>query len=115
MKLSIAAVATVFALSSPAFAQDHLNGSTLGQSQPGYNSGVPYPNPAAVDDPVPAAPDAAPDRAAPVDAGSAKVQGAATPKPRKKSSKSAKKAVPAKDKVTVTPTNSPSPGAASPH
>ena len=113
MKLSIVAVATVFALSSPAFAQDHLNGSTLGQSQPGYNAGVPYPNPAAVDDPEPAAPE--PERAAPVDASSAKVQGAATPKPRKKTSKSAKKAVAAKDKVTVTPTNSPSPGAASPH
>jgi hypothetical protein len=51
MKLSIVAVAAVFALSSPAFAQssssgDGLNGSTLGKSMPGVNAGVPYPNPA---------------------------------------------------------------------
>jgi hypothetical protein len=47
MKLSIVAVAAVFALSSPAFAQsstDGLNGSTLGKSMRGVNNGVPYPN-----------------------------------------------------------------------
>jgi hypothetical protein len=54
MKLSIVAVAAVFALSSPAFAQssssgDGLNGSTLGKSMPGANAGVPYPNPATTD------------------------------------------------------------------
>jgi hypothetical protein len=53
MKLAIAAVAAVLALSSPAFAQtgtsDRLNGTTLGQSQNGFSAGVPYPNPAATD------------------------------------------------------------------
>ena len=48
MKLSIVAVAAVFALSSPAFAQmgtsDGLNGATLGKSMRGVNNGVPYPN-----------------------------------------------------------------------
>jgi hypothetical protein len=48
MKLIIVAVATVFALSSPAFAQsfssDGLNGATLGKSMRGVNNGVPYPN-----------------------------------------------------------------------
>jgi hypothetical protein len=53
MKLVIVAVATMFALSSPAFAQsgssDGLNGSTLGKSMPGVNNGVPYPNTNATD------------------------------------------------------------------
>jgi len=48
MKLSIVAVAAVFALSSPAFAQsynsDGLNGANLGKSTRGVNNGVPYPN-----------------------------------------------------------------------
>jgi len=48
MKLSIIAVAAVFALTSPAFAQtgssDGLNGATLGKSMRGVNNGVPYPN-----------------------------------------------------------------------
>jgi hypothetical protein len=48
MKLIIVALATVFALSSPAFAQsgssDGLNGATLGKSMPGVYNGVPYPN-----------------------------------------------------------------------
>ena len=48
MKLSIVAVAAVFALSSPAFAQsynsDGLNGANLGKSMRGVNNGVPYPN-----------------------------------------------------------------------
>jgi hypothetical protein len=50
MKLIIAAAAAVFALSSPALAQDRdfstdgLNGSTLGKSMRGVNNGVPYPN-----------------------------------------------------------------------
>jgi hypothetical protein len=55
MKLSVVAVAAVFALSSPAFAQsgssdtfssDGLNGAMLGKSMRGVNNGVPYPNPA---------------------------------------------------------------------
>jgi len=47
MKLSIVAVAAVFALSSPALAQSGSsdNGLSLGTSQPGVNAGVPYPNP----------------------------------------------------------------------
>jgi hypothetical protein len=112
MKLSIAAVAAVFVLSSPALAQRLNGGEMLGQSQPGATAGVPYPNPAAMDDPAPAAAE----RTAPVESGGAKVQGAATPKPHKKSSKksaSAKTTAAAKDKVT--PTNSPSPGASTPH
>jgi hypothetical protein len=48
MKLSIVALAAMFALSGAAFAQsgtsDGLNGTTLGQSMRGVNSGVPYPN-----------------------------------------------------------------------
>jgi hypothetical protein len=47
MKLLIVAMAAVFALCSPAFAQsssDGLNGSTLGKSMRGVNNGVPYPN-----------------------------------------------------------------------
>lgn len=47
MKLSVVAVAAMFALSSPVFAQsstDGLNGSTLGKSMRGVNNGVPYPN-----------------------------------------------------------------------
>jgi hypothetical protein len=48
MKLSIVAVAAVFALSSPVFAQsynsDGLNGANLGKSMRGVNNGVPYPN-----------------------------------------------------------------------
>ena len=58
MKLSIVAVAAMFASSNLAFAQtgtsDGLNGATLGQSQNGFSSGVPYPNPGAAD-PTPAA------------------------------------------------------------
>lgn len=85
MKVSIAAVAVVFALSSPAFAQtgssDGLNGATLGQSQPGVNAGVPYPNTTATDNPNPAATD----RTAPVDSSGAKAKGAAAPKHRKDS------------------------------
>jgi hypothetical protein len=42
MKLSVLAVATAFALSGAAFAQ---NGLDLGSSMPGSKSGVPYPNP----------------------------------------------------------------------
>jgi len=48
----------MFASSNLAFAQtgtsDGLNGATLGQSQNGFSSGVPYPNPGAAD-PTPAA------------------------------------------------------------
>jgi hypothetical protein len=114
MKRSFVAIAAVFALSGPVFAQ-HLNGGgTLGQSQPGATAGVPYPNPAASDDPGPEATE----RAAPDESSDAKPQAAAPPKPHKDSSKtsgmkvSAKKTVPSKDKVT--PTNSPSPGASPP-
>ncbi len=86
MKLSIVAAATVFALSGPAFAgSDGLNGSTLGQSQPGVNAGVPYPNPAAAD-PAPAETEPAPaatERPAPVASSSVKEQGAAPRKHRK--------------------------------
>jgi hypothetical protein len=56
MKLSVVAVAAVFALSSPAFAQsssDGLNGSTLGKSMRGVNNGVPYPNTNATDGTAP--------------------------------------------------------------
>jgi len=101
MKLSIVAVAAALALSGPAFAQQ-LNGSTLGQSQPGVNAGVPYPNTTATDNPAPETTE----RAAPVENGGAKVQGEAGPKPRKTSGKrsamkaSARKTAPAKDKVT---------------
>ena len=53
MKLVIVAVASVLALSGPAFAQsgssDGLNGSTLGKSMRGVNNGVPYPNTNAAD------------------------------------------------------------------
>jgi hypothetical protein len=111
MKRSFVAVAAVFVLSSPALAQ----GDMLGRSQPGVNAGVPYPNPAARDDPSPEATE----RTAPDDSSAAKPQGAAPTKPHKNSSKtsgmkvSAKKTVPSKDKVT--PTNSPSPGASPPH
>jgi hypothetical protein len=115
MKLSIVAVTTVFALSSPAFAQNGssggLNGGTLGLSQQGVNAGVPYPNPAAAD-PAPEATE----RTAPVEIDGGKVQPAATPKPHKKSSKKSggvKKTAAAKDKII--PTNQPSPGASSPH
>ena len=90
MKLAIVAVATVFALSSPAFAQtgrsDGLNGTTLGQSQNGFSSGVPYPTPAAAD-PTPEATHnpapAATERTAPVASSSVKEQGAAPRKHRK--------------------------------
>jgi hypothetical protein len=48
MKLVTVALAAMFALCSPAFAQsgssDGLNGLTLGKSMPGVNNGVPYPN-----------------------------------------------------------------------
>lgn len=101
MKLAIAAVAAVLALSSPAFAQtgtsDGLNGTTLGQSQNGFSSGVPYPNPGAAD-PTPEATHnptpAATDRTAPVASSSAKEQGAATPKHRKDSGMSASRKKP---------------------
>src|SRR6202166_415620 len=53
MKLSIAAVAAVVELSSPAFAQsynsDGLNGANLCKSMRGVNNGVPYPNTNATD------------------------------------------------------------------
>jgi hypothetical protein len=96
MKLFIVAAATVFALSSATFAQtgtsDGLNGTTLGQSQNGFSSGVPYPNPAAAD-PTPEATHnptpAATDRTAPVASSSAKEQGAGTLKHRKDSGMSA--------------------------
>jgi hypothetical protein len=42
MKLIILTVATVFALSAPAFAQGSTD--TLGKSMRGVNNGVPYPN-----------------------------------------------------------------------
>jgi len=95
MKLSIVAVAAVFALSGPAFAQNGslggLNGGTLGLSQPGVNAGVPYPNPAA--DPIPEATDdpapTATDRTAPVARSSVKGQNASPPKRRKVSATSA--------------------------
>jgi hypothetical protein len=112
MKLSIVAVAALFALSGPAFAQRLNGGGMLGQSQPGSNAGVPYPNPAAEDDPRPEATE----RTAPVEDGGAKQQAAAPPKAHKKSGKKtggARKTAAAKDKVT--PTNSPSPDASSPH
>ena len=47
MKLSIVAVAAVFALSSAAFAQSifgRLERGQLGKSMRGVNNGVPYPN-----------------------------------------------------------------------
>jgi hypothetical protein len=57
MKLSIVAVAAVFALSSPAFAQsynsDGLNGANLGKSMRGVNNGVPYPTTNATDGTAP--------------------------------------------------------------
>jgi hypothetical protein len=121
MKLSIAAAAAVFMLFSPAFAQSgDVNGATLGQSQPGVNAGVPYPNRAAPYDPAPEATE----RTAPVENDGGKVQGAAAPKRHKNASKksasskksaetSAKKTAAAKDQVT--PTNPPSPGASTPH
>jgi hypothetical protein len=115
MKLSFVAMAAVVALSGPAFAQRLNGGATLGQSQPGATAGVPYPNPAATGEPNPEATE----RTAPDEGSGAKPQGAAPPKTHKNSSKtsgmkiSARKTVPSKDKVT--PTNSPSPGASSPH
>jgi hypothetical protein len=127
MKLSIVAAATVFALSSPAFAQtgtsDGLNGTTLGQSQNGFSAGVPYPNPAARDDPTPEAADnptpAATDRPAPVASSGTKEQGAATPKHRKDSGMSASRKKPAAQsgasaQAAAKPAP-PSPGASSPH
>jgi hypothetical protein len=47
MKFYLLAAVTVFALSSPALAQngspeDSLNGATLGKSMPGSYAGVPY-------------------------------------------------------------------------
>jgi hypothetical protein len=126
MKLAIVAVATVFALSSPAFAQtgtsDGLNGTTLGQSQNGFSSGVPYPNPAAAD-PVPEATHnpapAATHRTAPVASGGVKEQGAGTSKHRKDSGMSASRKKPpaqsgASAEAAAKPAP-PSPGASSPH
>jgi hypothetical protein len=122
MKLSIVAVATVFALSSPALAQNGssggLNGGTLGLSQPGVNAGVPYPNPAAAD-PTPEATDepapAATDRTAPVASSSVKQQGAAPPKHRKDSAMSAsRKKPPAQSAQAAAKPAPPSPGASSP-
>lgn len=126
MKLSIVAVVTVFALSAPAFAQtgssDGLNGATLGQSQNGFSSGVPYPNPGAADPnpeakhhPVPAATD----RTAPVAGSSVQEQGADTPKHRKDSGMSASRKKPpapsgASAQAAAKPAP-PSPGASSPH
>jgi hypothetical protein len=126
MKLSIVAAATVFALSSPAFAQNGssggLNGGTLGLSQNGVNSGVPYPNPAAAD-PTPEAADnptpAATEITAPVASSGTKEQGAATPKHRKDSGMSASRKKPAAQsgasaQAAAKPAP-PSPGASSPH
>jgi hypothetical protein len=84
MKLSIAALAAMFVLSSPAFAQSDLNGATLGRSQPGVNAGVPYPNTTATDNPSPAATE----RTAPVSSSVAKQQGAASQKHHKNSKNS---------------------------
>jgi hypothetical protein len=126
MKLAIVAVATVFALSSPAFAQtgrsDGLNGTTLGQSQNGFSSGVPYPNPAATDPTPEAAHNPAPvatDRTAPVASSGAKEQGAATLKHRKDAGMSASRKKPpapsgASTQAAAKPAP-PSPGASSPH
>jgi hypothetical protein len=125
MKLSIVAVAAVFALSGPAFAQigtsDGLNGATLGQSQPGVNAGVPYHDTAPAD-PTPEAadnPPAATDRTTPVARGSVKQQSAATPKHRKDSGMQAgSKKTPAPPGASAQATAKlapPSPGASSPH
>ena len=117
MKLSIMAAAAVFALSSAAFAQNGssggLNGGTLGLSQPGVNSGVPYPNPATAD-PAPEETE----RTAPVSSSGANVPDAATPKASKKSAKvSHKKKAPtqsgASTQAAVKPAP-PSPGASPP-
>ena len=122
MKLSIVAVAAVFALSSPAFAQmgtsDGLNGATLGQSQPGFSAGVPYHDTTAAD-PTPEAtdnPPAATDRTAPVARSSEKQQGAAAPKHHKDSAARKKPPAPsgASAQATAKPAP-PSPGASSPH
>jgi hypothetical protein len=84
MRLSIVVVAAAFALSGPAFAQSDLNGATLGQSQPGVNAGVPYPNTTATDNPAPAATE----RTAPLEnSGGAKQPGATTQKHHKNSGK----------------------------
>jgi hypothetical protein len=84
MKLSIAAVAAVFVLCSPALAQSDLNGATLGRSQPGVNAGVPYPNTTATDNPSPAVTE----RTAPVSSSPAKQRGAASQKHHKDSKNS---------------------------
>ena len=121
MKLSIVAVAAVFALSSPAFAQmgtsDGLNGATLGQSQPGVNAGVPYhdttpadPTPEAADNPP-----AATDRT-PVARSSAKQQGAAAPKHHKDSAARKKPPAPSGASAQATAKPAPSsPGASARH
>lgn len=124
MKLAVVAVATVFALSNPAFAQtgtsDGLNGTTLGQSQNGFSAGVPYPNPAATDPTPEATPaPAATDRTAPVASSSVKEQGAGTPKHRKDSGTSASRKKPptqsgASAQAAAKPAP-PAPGASSPH
>jgi hypothetical protein len=126
MKLAIVAVATVLALSSPAFAQtgasDGLNGTTLGQSQNGFSSGVPYPNPAAADPTPEATHNPAPvatDRTAPVASNGVTEQGSGTPKHRKDSGMSAARKKPpvpsgASTQAAAKPAL-PSPGASSPH
>jgi hypothetical protein len=119
MKLSIVAVAAVFALSSPAFAQNGssggLNGGTLGLSQNGVNSGVPYPNPGA--DPTPEAADdpapAATERTAPV--ASVKEQGAVTPKHHKSAARKKPTAPSGASAQAAAKPAPPSPGASSPH
>jgi hypothetical protein len=98
MKLSIVAAATVFALSSAGFAQtsDGLNGSTLGQSQPGVNAGVPYPSTTATDNPAPKAAE----RTAPAAGSEAKPDGATAPKHSKHRENSAMKAASKKPPVS---------------
>jgi outer membrane biosynthesis protein TonB len=88
MKFSIAAVAALFALTSPAYAQSDTE--LLGRSQQGVNAGVPYPNPATQQEPPPAPdnpPAAAPDRSAAVSGNGTKQQGAPAPKKHKKPKK----------------------------
>ena len=124
--LGIACLLGVVLAATPAFAQtgssDGLNGATLGQSQNGFSSGVPYPNPGAADPnpeathhPVPAATD----RTAPVAGSSVQEQGATTPKHRKDSGMSASRKKPpapsaASAQAAATPAP-PSPGASPPH
>jgi hypothetical protein len=117
MKVSILAVAAVIALAGPAFAQQ-LNGATLGQSQPGTNAGVPYPNPATAD-PAPAEPDptpAATERTAPVAGSSVKQQAATPPKHHKKKTAAKKPPAPSAASTEAAAKPAPaSPGASPPH